>query len=308
MGFGGGGSQSTTTKTEPWDEQKPYLEQGFQEAGRIYDEGPSPYYPGQTYTDMSDPTKAGLNMQTGIASGGNPLIDNATSTANNIIGGNTGNPWADVLGSGVSGMKATASGQFLNNNPWLDQTYNTAAGKVKQDFNESILPGLNASMGSAGNAGSTMHELMLGKASGELTDSLGGIASSIYGGDYAAERGRMTDAQSGLTSAGAGLFGTDMSGKLSALGMAPGLREAQYGDAAKLREAGGAYEDQASKVLEDDINRFNYNQGADLAALQDYMSMISGNYGSTSTSRTKAGGSSLAQGAGGLLSLLSLMG
>lgn len=308
MGFGGGGSQSSTTKTEPWDEQKPYLQQGFSEAERIYQDGPSPYYPGKTYAEMSDPTQVGLAAQTGIATGGNPLIDSATTGAQNIMQGNTGNPWADFLSSGGAGMKATASGQFLNNNPWLDQTFNTAADKVKQGFSESVIPALNASMGGSGNAGSTTHELMLGKAGGELTDSLSGLASDIYGGDYARERDRMTNAQSGLTSTGAGLFGSDLSGRLSALGMAPGLREAQYGDAAKLREAGGAYEDQASKVIEDDINRFNYNQGADLSSLQDFMSIISGNYGSTSTSRQKSGGSGMATGAGALLSLLSMMG
>lgn len=307
MGFGGGQSQSSTTKTEPWDEQKPYLQQGFSEAQRIYESGPAPYYPGQTYTDMSDPTKAGLAMQTAKAGGGNPLIDSAVGGAQDIIGGDTGNPWADILDAGSAGMKDTASGKFLNNNPWLDQTYNTAAGKVTQNFNEDILPALNASLGGSGNAGSTTHELMLGKAGGELTDSLSQMASSIYGGDYANERDRMTNAQSGLTSAGAGLFGTDMSSKLSALGLAPGLRDAEFGDASKLREAGGAYEDQASKALEDDINRFNYNQGADMSSLQDFMSLISGNYGSTSTSRSKSGGSGMATGAGALLSILSML-
>ncbi len=308
MGFGGGGSQSSTTKTEPWDEQKPYLEKGFQEAEDIYNEGPTPYFPGKTYVDPSDPTKAGLQAQVNKASGGNPLVDAAVGGAQNIIGGNTGNPWSDFLSSGGEGMKATASGAFLNNNPYLDATYDKAAGRVKQDFNEGVIPALNASMGGSGNAGSTTHELMLGKAGGELTDSLSGLAADIYGGDYGRERDRMTSAQSGLTSAGAGLFGTDMQSRLGALGMAPGLREAEFGDAAKLREAGGAYEEQDAKELEDAINRYNYEGGADLSLLQDYMSLVSGNFGSTSTSRSKTGGSALASGAGGLMTLLSLLG
>ena len=34
-----GGSQSQTTRTEPWDEQKPYLETGFKRAEDLYSTG-----------------------------------------------------------------------------------------------------------------------------------------------------------------------------------------------------------------------------------------------------------------------------
>ncbi len=308
MGFGGGQSQNSTTKTEPWSAQQPYLKKGFEEAENIYEKGPSPYYPGQTYADMSDPTKAGLEAQTGIATSGNPLVNNASSYASSTLGGGGDNPWERILNPGVSGMEKTANGDFLTNNPYLDQVYGSAAGRVKQDFNEEILPGLNASLGSSGNAGSTTHELMLGKASGELTDSLADLSANIYGGDYAKERDRMTNAQSGLTSTGANLYGQNVNEKLGLAGMAPGLREAQYGDAGKLQEAGKAYEANATKGIEDDINRFNYNQNADLASLQDYLSMISGNFGSTSTSRTSQGGNGAASALGGLTTLLSLFG
>lgn len=304
----GGGSQNSTTKTEPWSAQQPYLKKGFEEAEGIYDQGPSPYYPGQTYTDMSDPTKAGLEAQTGIATSGNPLVNNASGYASSTLGGGGDNPYASLLTPGTEGMTATARGDFLTNNPYLDQVYGQASGRVKQDFSEDILPQLNASLGMGGNAGSTMHELMLGKAGGELTDSLADLSANIYGGNYQAERGRMTDAQGNLVQAGSGLYGTGVNEKLGLTGMAPGLREAQYGDAAKLREAGGAYESQAGKVLEDDINRFNYNQNADLASLQDYLSMISGNFGSTSTTRQSNSGSGAATAIGGLTTLMSLFG
>ena len=308
MGFGGGGSQNSKTTTEPWKEQQPYLEKGFEEAEGIYDQGPAPYYPGQTYADMSGATQAGLAAQTGLATSGNPLVSGASNYATNTLTGQGDNPYASLLEPGREGMTATARGDFLTNNPYLDQVYGQAAGKVTQNFNEDILPNLNASLGMGGNAGSTMHELMLGKAGGELTDSLGTLAANIYGGDYAAERDRMTGAQSGLTSAGAGLYGTGVNERMGAASLAPGLREAEYGDAAKLRDAGAAYEGQAGKVIEDDIKRFNYNQNADTAALQDYLSMISGNFGSTSTTRQSQSGSGAATALGGLTTLMSLFG
>jgi hypothetical protein len=76
---------------------------------------------------------------------------------------------------------------------------------------------------------------------------------------------------------------------MQAAGMSPALREAQYSDATKLREAGSAYENQASKVLEDDINRWNYMENADLASLLDYLGLVSGNLGATTTSRSQGG-------------------
>ena len=60
-----------------------------------------------------------------------------------------------------------------------------------------------------------------------------------------------------------------------------------------LFEIGSAFEAQEGKVLEDDMNRWNYLQGAPMAALQDFMSMITGNYGSTSTSSSRQKGSPL---------------
>lgn len=248
-----GQSQSSTTKTEPWSAQQPYLQHGFSEAERIYSQGPAQYYPGQTYTDMSAPTQAGLANQVATASDGNPLVSSAAGNVTNTI-----------------------SGQYLNpsSNPYLSGTFDAAADKLTENYSQNVLPGIAAQFGSQGAAGSTMHELAVGQSAGEYQDSLRGLASDIYGGNYQQERNR----------------------QLQAAGMAPTLREAQYGDAQQLQKAGAAYEAQAGKVLEDDINRWNYTQNADQAALQDYMSMITGNYGSTSTSRSSAssGGSPVA--------------
>jgi hypothetical protein len=75
----------------------------------------------------------------------------------------------------------------------------------------------------------------------------------------------------------------------------------------KMQEAGKAYEGFGERVLEDDINRFNYQQNADLSSLQDYMAMISGNYGGTSVSRSSGGsGSGLATGLGAAATLASM--
>lgn len=264
---GGGQQQSSTTSTEPWKGQQPYLTSGFAEAKSLYDQGPADFFPGQTYSDMSDPTKAGLFNQVQTASDGNPLV------------------------SGASGqLSDTISGKYLHpdSNPYLSGTYDAAAGKVTENFERSVLPGIASQFGATGGAGSTMHELALGSAAGDYTDSLRGLSSDIYGGNYAKERDR----------------------QMAATGMAPQMREAQFADAAQLRDAGARYESQSDKVIQDQVNRYNYDANKQQAALQDYMSMVTGNYGSTSTSRssTSSAGSPFATALGAAATAASGMG
>ena len=52
-----------TTRTEPWAEQKPYLETGFQEAGRLYGQGVPDYYPGATLAGF-DPSQTAAQQAT----------------------------------------------------------------------------------------------------------------------------------------------------------------------------------------------------------------------------------------------------
>ena len=310
MGSGGGGSSTQTTTSEPWSQQKPYLEKGFSEAGKLYDQGPADYFPGQTYVDQSAQTIAGLEGQQNRAYYGSPVQFNASDYAANTLGGNSDNPYSAILNAGTSGQMDTASGKFLNSNPYLDDIYGSASRQVTQDFENSVLPGIAAQFGSSGGAGGALHGLALSDAGGKLTDSLSSLAANIYGGDYAAERDRMTNAQQGLTSTGANLYGTGVNERLSALGLSPDIAAAEYADFDKMRDVGAAYEDFAGKQLEDEINRFNYNENKQLASLQDYLALISGNYGGTSVSRsnTSSGGSGLSTGLGALTTIASLFG
>lgn len=308
MGSGGGGSSTTVQKSEPWEEQKPYLKYGFGQAQDIYEGGPAQYYPGQTYVDLSDPTQAGLEGQIGQAEQGSPTVGAASDYATSTLGGQSDNPWAGFLGSGGQGLADTASGSFLNSNPYLDATYGAASDRIKTDFADTVMPNIAAQFGMSGGTGGELHKELATKAGRELTDSLGSLAANIYGGNYQSERDRMEAAKAGLTNVGQGLYGTGVQEKLGLAGMAPGLEEAGYLPWQKMQDAGQQYEKFGERVLEDDIRRFNYAQNADLAALQDYLAMISGNYGATSTSRTSGGGGSpLATGIGAASTILSLL-
>ena len=75
-------------------------------------------------------------------------------------------------------------------NPYLDQTFDRASDAVSQRFNENVIPGLNASFGSAGRTGGGLHAQSLADASGQYGEALGGLATDIYGGAYENDQNR----------------------------------------------------------------------------------------------------------------------
>lgn len=306
--MGGGGQQQTqTTKSEPWSAQQPYLKQGFSEADKLYEGGPQQFYPGQTYTDMSGFREAGLFGTAGQALGGNPLATNAANYASNTLGGNSDNPWASLMGPGAQGMMDTAQGQYLTNNPYLDDIYGSAADKATDEWSSTIMPGIASQFGKSGGAGTTMHSEMATRAGGELSDTLGQLKSSIYGNNYQQERDRQTQAQGNLSNLGANLYGTGVNERTNLANMSGQLRDNQFADYDRLGQVGEAFEGQQGKEIEDQINRWNFNQNAPYAALQDYMSMITGNYGSTSTTRGQGQSGSGLQTALGIGSIIAGM-
>jgi len=118
------------------------------------------------------------------------------------------------MGVGQAGnqqLGQTAGGQFLGSNPYLDQMFNTAAGRAGEQFNEQTLPGIAAQFGAGSRTGSGIHQEMAQNAQREFGRGLQDMAAGIYSPAYESERNRMIQAagagsQAGL---GAGQLGLD---------------------------------------------------------------------------------------------------
>lgn len=154
----------TTTMSAPWTVQQPFLQQGFQEAQRLYGLGGPQYFQGSTVAPLSDTTNRALS---GIENYG----------MNNAQLGQANNYFQGVLG-----------GNFLNSNPYLDGMYNNAANAVTRQFNESVLPGVSARFGMSGRSGSQGMQNAVGSAYDALGRNLSGMAANLYGNNYANER------------------------------------------------------------------------------------------------------------------------
>ena len=166
-------------------------------------------------------------------------------------GGAGGDIAQGVAGAGTGPAGAlfapTATGQFLNSNPYLDQTYDAASRAMVRSFNDIVTPGMAAQWEAAGgiSPGGGLEQNQYDFAQENLTQGLGDLAAGIYGPAYESERNRMLQASGALQGAfegnlgrqlqAGGLLGQLQLGGASGLGgLFSGERAEQLGAAAGL--------------------------------------------------------------------------
>ncbi|MGI9490505.1 MAG: hypothetical protein ACR2RF_32350 [Geminicoccaceae bacterium] len=215
MSGGGGDSQETTS--DPWEGVQPYLGRGYRVAADQVLNRPTEFFPGQTYVDYSPETEQALAAQTERATGGNPL-----------------------LGLGQQQVGQTLGGEFLGQNPYLDQ--------LQQSVMSTVMPQVDSQFNMAsGRFGSPAHAEAMGR--GVST----GMAPYLFN-EYGNERARM----------------------MQASGMAPGLSQADYLDIGQLGQVGASRENLERMALQDEMSRFQFGQQEPTSRIQDYMGIISG--------------------------------
>jgi len=74
MSMGGGGSQTQTTKSEPWEVQQPYLKEIYSSAQNQFQGGPLEFYPNQTYADPTDTQLQAEQLQKDAALGASTTL------------------------------------------------------------------------------------------------------------------------------------------------------------------------------------------------------------------------------------------
>ena len=239
------GSTTTTTKSEPWSGQQPFLTTGFESiknnyinpaTGKVDGSNLPNYYPGQTIATDSPETQAALAARTGRALYGSPLTSAAQGE-----------------------LTKTLNGDYLNSNPYIDATYNKAAKGVTQNYNEVVNPGIDSAFTKAGRFGSGAYAQARNSADRTLGTSLSDLATNVYGQNYANERQNQVQGQ---------LY-------------APDLANQDYYDINQLSSVGDYKTNLAQQQIDADREKYNYNANKDQAALQQYMDLIQGNYGGT---------------------------
>ena len=184
-----GGARTTTT--EPWAAQKPYLEQGFEQAENLYNRflaGAGPNY-------YSGPTLAGFDPAQQVAQRG-------------TIGYALGPRPQALQGAAESALVRGLSGAV--NTQVMDPMVESYRNKMMSDLTQKTLPGIRQSLVQYQPGGSSRGNMIQGQAIGAAQESLQNQVAQLYGNAYQQAQARVPQFQQLYpTTMGApmGLFG-----------------------------------------------------------------------------------------------------
>ena len=291
FGGGGGGQQDSTTTSEPWSAAQPYIKDVYAQAQNLYNSGGPSYYPNATYTPFSPQTQMAMNLQENRALFGSPYDEAAGGFAMNALQGQSPftqagmqSLWGSQLG--MAGLSDTIQGKFLNSNPYLDNMFGAAARATNTQYNNQVMPGVNATFGSGGRTGSNAHQTALDMANQNYNNSMSDMAANIYGNNYANERTNQLNAANQYANLGQSLAqgynalgNTQFGQQYTAANLGMDLGQQDYANIDRLAAVGQQVEGQGQKVLDDYMNRFNFYQNAPEQNLQRYMGFLSGTPG-----------------------------
>ena len=275
---GGGSTQVSTTNVEPWAEQKGYLTGGFEQAKNVYNRGAPAYYPGETIAGF-DPAQtmaqeSTLNYATGPRAIG--MQAGGEGALMRSLGGYTGfnaGQSADLLAGNVRTGAGTPFGAMTN----------AFTNDVMGNLQKNILPGIRQNQVQYQPGGSSRNQLASERAITDAVQSgLTKPTAQMYNQAYQQAQGmRMPFAQMGIQQQqfGQGQYPTTMNAPL-------GLFNA-------MDRVGAQRQGMTQRAIDADMARYEYEANAPQNALRNYMAMISGDYGSTTTSTVPQQGNDL---------------
>lgn len=182
-----------------------------------------------------------------------------TTNALNQYRGLAGGPQPGI-GAAMEQSRATLAGDYLNpaSNPYLAAMSDAIGRQTTRQYQEGIAPSLQAQFANSGRTGSGLYANAMDSSRDTLARGLYEGNANLYGNNYQNERNR----------------------QMNALQMAPQTTQLQYQPASQLLNVGQMYDQQSQANIEDQFNRYNYNQiTSPYENLGRYMGFIRGNYG-----------------------------
>tara|TARA_Y100000310_G_scaffold67562_1_gene62875 strand:- start:595 stop:1560 length:966 start_codon:yes stop_codon:yes gene_type:complete len=303
-----GGSKVQTTRTEPWEQQKPYLERGFEYTTDLYRGGKlnPAYYPGQTVAGFTAPQTAAQEATLRYAT--DPQTEALMGTAQTGLGSTLG------YGQGAMGYGAGAAGplsqsQYAGMTPFTESQYGgLMAGDVNTDVfgpladayrNEAmsqltgeVLPGIRQEIVRTQPGGGTRGDIVqanaVAAAQQRISDNLARAEFDAYG---QAQNRRMQAAQMGMGAQQQAMgYGMQGAGATQAgLSQYPSILGAPLAMTGAVGAVGGQQQAMNQQMLDAAKQEYAYNVQRPQLGLQNYMAGISGEYGGTSEGVGPAG-------------------
>lgn len=155
----------------------------------------------------------------------------------------------------------TVAGNYLNSNPYLDANFQAGTDAISKAYGDTVR-GNTASFEGGGRTGSGMQAFYNNQANDTLAKNLNNLYGQTYYTNYTNER----------------------QNQLNATQLAPTYAGLDYTNLDALSNVGAAQDANNQNILNSNIDRWNYNQNLNANKLGQYMNMIQGNYGGTSSS------------------------
>lgn len=185
---GGGKTETTNQKVDPWAPQQPYLLNSFSEAQKTYDA--SKDQPGYT-GDMVAGYGAGDSA--GIKSIGDWAQSTGQTGVNTQMAGGTNlfNQGATGMGEVDQGLKDFGAKDWTANhldnaakyagNPFMQQMIDASTADAKRTFSEETMRGIDQNAAMTGNMNSTRSGIAAGVAQRGLADFTGNTSATMRG-------------------------------------------------------------------------------------------------------------------------------
>lgn len=161
----GGGSQSTTSQTEPWGAQKGYLKDIFGQAQNLYKQDGPNLYPGQTTAPFNPNETAAQDA----------YLRYAQNFAPNI---------ASQAGGAFGTLSDASTMLNPDNNPYLQSYANAAVQPIYQNLTQSVLPAISNSAFGSHLTGSSRQGIAEGLATQSANQQAANATSNIYSNAY----------------------------------------------------------------------------------------------------------------------------
>ena len=208
-------------------------------------------------------------------------------------------------------MKQMLSGSVARN-PFIENANNAMARDSVANFQQEVMPALRASQIAYQPGGSSRGDIASGLAAGNVGRSIADFTNTNYmnafnsaqqqqmGAAQLMEQGRGQRANEAYQQ-GSGALGLGLGGEQAyaqnlgtGLGAYGAVSQQPIDLAGNLSDIGMQQRELSQQQLDEDINRFQFDQNIQDQKLSNYMNLIQGNYGSTKATTAERGGLGLA--------------
>jgi hypothetical protein len=292
------GAQNSTSSTNPWAPQIPYLQQAFSGAQTALGNAnanyttPSGFVAGLTpdqIATFNQMVGAGSNPTsnptvTGEANAGGALTTGGTNaTLGSLASLGSFNP-ADTnnMGSTVAGANQYAAGENIPAQVQADMQM------ANQEANEVTLPGIDQAAAGSGNINSSRTGVAQGLVQQGLSETAANLGSQLEANAYntganltqnqnVANNSALITALLGGASGGVNAVNSGVSAGTGSIGNESNLFN--------VAATGGAGQQSGQQdTFSNQLQQNQFSQTAPFTALQNYLGLVNGNYGGTSTS------------------------